>query len=226
MVSSSHRDSQRKLPSVPTVHVVDDDSSVRCAMRRLLRSAGYLVKASESAQSYLDEASPDTPGCVVLDLRMPGMDGLMLQERMAELGLTAPIVFVTAHGDVSASVRAMKQGAVDFLEKPFESQDLLAAVERALERDLKLRERIDATNWTQAGLQRLTPREYEVLTYVIGGTLNKLIARSLGVSEKTIKVHRGRVMKKMGAGSLADLVRGADRFGIEPVNPQDARGVV
>ena len=208
------------------VHVVDDDASVRSAIRRLLRSAGYSVKTSESAQSYLDEASPHTPGCVVLDLRMPGMDGLMLQERMAELGLTAPIVFVTAHGDVSASVRAMKQGAVDFLEKPFESQDLLAAVERAFERDVKLRERIDATNWTQAGLQRLTPREYEVLTYVIGGAVNKVIARRLGVSEKTIKVHRGRVMKKMGAGSLADLVRMADRFGIEPLKPQDSRGVV
>ena len=204
---------------------MDDDASVRRSMRRLLRSAGYSVKTSESAQGYLDEASPDEPGCVVLDLRMPGMDGLTLQERMAEHGLTAPVVFVTGHGDVSASVRAMKHGAVDFLEKPFEAADLLAAVGRAIDRDAKLRERIDATMGTQVGLQRLTAREYEVLTYVIGGALNKVIARSLGVSEKTIKVHRGRVMKKMGASSLADLVRMADRFGIEAARPQDSRGV-
>lgn len=209
-----------------TIHVVDDDASVRSALSRLFRSVGRAVKTYDSAEAYLSEASPDNSGCVVLDIMMPGMDGLTLQERMFERGLSAPIVFISAHGDISASVRAMKHGAVDFLEKPFDDQDLLSAVDRAIELDVEFRKQQAARLSVQQGLDRLTPRESEILTYVISGMLNKVIARELEVSEKTVKVHRGRVMKKMGARSLADLVRMAETAGIEPAKRRDSRGVV
>ncbi len=197
-----------------TVNVVDDDSSVRTALSRLFRSSGHTAKTYDTARAYLDESSPDEPGCVVLDIKMPGMDGLTLQERMAERGLNAPIVFISGHADVAASVRAMKHGAVDFLEKPFDDKDLLNAVDRAIELDTALRKQRDGSAQTMLGLERLTSREYEVMTYVIAGLLNKVIARELEVTEKTIKVHRGRVMKKMEARSLADLVRMTERAGI------------
>ncbi len=177
-----------------TVHVVDDDESIRSALSRLFRSTGHSVKTFESAQAYLAEASPEEPGCVVLDIKMPGMDGLTLQERMSDRGFEAPIVFVSAHGDISASVRAMKHGAVDFLEKPFEEEDLLGAVDRAIVIDAELRERRSSNARFRHGLENLTSREYEVMTHVIAGKLNKIIARELDVSEKTVKVHRGRVM--------------------------------
>ncbi len=209
-----------------TVHVVDDDSSVRSALSRLFRSVGHAVRMFDSALAYLDEASSDVPGCVVLDIRMPGMDGLTLQERMFERGLVVPIVFVSAHGDISASVQAMKRGAVDFLEKPFDEDELLAAVDRAFELDAELRSQKRSRAQTQRGLERLTSREYEVMTYVIAGRMNKVIARELGVSEKTVKVHRGRVMSKMEARSLADLVRMMERAGIVAAKPKDSRGVV
>jgi len=209
-----------------TVHVVDDDASVRSALSRLFRAAGHQVRAFESAQAYLMEASPEEPGCVVLDVRMPGMDGLTLQERMSERGFHAPIVFVSAHGNVSATVRAMKGGAVDFLEKPFEEEDLLGAVDRAIELDAELRERRDSNARFTRGLEDLTSREYEVMTHVIAGKLNKVIARELDVSEKTIKVHRGRVMKKMEARSLANLVRMAERAGVLAARPYDSTSVV
>lgn len=209
-----------------TVHVVDDDSSVRSALSRLFRSVGHVVRTFDSALAYLDEASSDVPGCVVLDIRMPGMDGLTLQERMFERGLVVPIVFVSAHGDISASVQAMKRGAVDFLEKPFDEDELLAAVDRAFELDAELRAQKRSRFQTQRGLERLTSREYEVMTYVIAGRMNKVIARELGVSEKTVKVHRGRVMSKMEARSLADLVRMMERAGIVAAKPKDSRGVV
>ncbi len=209
-----------------TVHVVDDDESVRSALSRLFRATGHSVRTFESAQAYLAEASPDEPGCVVLDIRMPGMDGLTLQGRMSDRGFNQPIVFVTAHGDISASVRAMKHGAVDFLEKPFEEDDLLDAVERAIALDVELRERRSSNARFRRGLENLTSREYEVMTYVIAGRLNKVIARELGVSEKTVKVHRGRVMKKMEARSLAELVRMAERAGVLAAKPHDSAGVV
>ena len=208
------------------IHVVDDDASVRSALSRLFRSAGHAVRTFDTALAYLEEASPEGPGCVVLDIRMPGMDGLTLQDRMSERGLTAPIVFVSGHGDVASSVRAMKHGAVDFLEKPFDDQDLLGAVDRAIELDVELRRQTKARSQVRLGLDRLTAREFEVMTYVIAGRLNKVTARELQVSEKTIKVHRGRVMKKMGARSLADLVRMAERAGIMAAKPRDSRGVV
>jgi len=209
-----------------TVHVVDDDASVRSALSRLFRASGHSVRTFESAQAYLAEASPEEPGCVVLDIRMPGMDGLTLQEHMASRGFNAPIVFVSAHGDVSASVRAMKGGAVDFLEKPFEEDDLLGAVDRAIELDAELRERRNSNAQFRDGLENLTSREYEVMTHVIAGRLNKVIARELDISEKTVKVHRGRVMSKMEAGSLADLVRMAERAGVLAAKPHDSAGVV
>ena len=208
-----------------TVHVVDDDESIRSALSRLFRSTGHSVKTFESAQAYLEKASPDEPGCVVLDIRMPGMDGLTLQERMSDQGFDAPIVFVSAHGDIPASVRAMKHGAVDFLEKPFEADVLLGAVDRAMAIDAELRERHSANARFQRGLEELTSREYEVMTHVIAGRLNKVIARELDVSEKTVKVHRGRVMKKMEARSLAELVRMAERAGVLAATPDDSSGV-
>ncbi len=209
-----------------TVHVVDDDESVRSALSRLFRASGHSVQTFESAQAYLAEASPEEPGCVVLDIRMPGMDGLTLQEHMSKLGFKAPIVFVSGHGNIPASVRAMKRGAVDFLEKPFEEDDLLGAVDRAIALDTELRQRRNSNARFRRGLENLTSREYEVMTYVIAGRLNKVIARELGVSEKTVKVHRGRVMKKMEARSLAELVRMAERAGVLAAKPHDSAGVV
>ncbi len=209
-----------------TVHVVDDDVSVRSSLSRLFRSHGHTVRTFESAQAYLAEASPDEPGCLVLDLRMPGMDGLTLQERMAKRRFNAPIIFVSGHGSISASVRAMKQGAVDFLEKPCEEEDLLGAVNRAIALDAKFREQRSSNARFQRGLENLTSREYEVMTYVIAGRPNKRIARELDISEKTVKVHRGRVMKKMKARSLADLVRMAERAGILAAKSHDSAGVV
>ncbi len=209
-----------------TVHVVDDDESVRSALSRLFRATGHSVRTFESAQAYLTEASPEEPGCVVLDIKMPGMDGLTLQERMSERGFKAPIVFVSGHGSIPASVRAMKHGAVDFLEKPFDEDDLLGAVDRAMALDTELRERRSSNARFRRGLENLTAREYEVMTYVIAGRLNKIIARELGVSEKTVKVHRGRVMKKMEARSLAELVRLAERAGVLAAKPHDSARVV
>ncbi|MCH8812071.1 MAG: response regulator transcription factor [Gemmatimonadetes bacterium] len=209
-----------------TVHVVDDDASIRSALSRLFRASGHAVRTFGSAQAYLAEASPEEPGCVVLDIRMPGMDGLTLQERMSNRGFNAPIVFVSAHGDISASVRAMKGGAVDFLEKPFEEDDLLGAVDRAIALDTELRERRSSSARFRRGLENLTSREYEVMTHVIAGKLNKVIARELDISEKTVKTHRSRVMKKMDARSLADLVRMAERAGVLAAKPYDSAGVV
>ena len=209
-----------------TVSVVDDNASVRSALSRLLRSAGYTARTFDTARAYLEGSSTEEPGCVVLDIKMPGMDGLALQERMSEKGRSTPIVFISGHADVTASVRAMKHGAVDFLEKPFGDQDLLDAVDRAIELDSVLRRQRDGNAQTLHGLDRLTPREYEVMTYVISGRLNKVIALELEVSEKTVKVHRGRVMKKMGAKSLAELVRMAERAAIEPAKPYDAGDVI
>jgi FixJ family two-component response regulator len=206
------------------IHVVDDDASVRKALSRLLRSAGHAVRTFDAAEAYLDEASPEDPGCVLLDFRMPGMDGLTLQERMSEKGFRVPIVFLSAHGDVAVSVRAMKHGAVDFLEKPFHDQDLLDAVRRALALDVAIRKQQKDGDRIRLGLERLTSREYEVMTYVIAGIMNKVIAQDLEVSEKTVKVHRGRVMKKMEAASLADLVRMAEKAGISAATPRHAGG--
>ncbi|WP_282420483.1 response regulator [Polyangium sp. 15x6] len=195
-----------------TVFVVDDDPSVLRGLERLLRSAGYAVEAHASARAFLERAPADRPGCVIVDLRMPEIGGLDLQEELARRGFPLPLIFLTGHGDVPSSVRAMKGGALDFLSKPCDDTDLLAAVERALARDAEARAARAEKEAVRARFAALTPREHEVALLVAQGLLNKQIAAELGAAEKTIKVHRGRVMEKLGAESLADLVRLVDRI--------------
>jgi len=195
-----------------TVFVVDDDPSVLRSLERLLRAAGYAVEAHASPQVFLERAPMDRPGCVVVDLRMPGLGGLDLQEELARRGFPLPLIFLTGHGDVPSSVRAMKAGAIDFLSKPCDDTDLLAAVERALARDAEARAARAEKEAIRARFDALTPREREVCLLVARGLLNKQIAAELGAAEKTIKVHRGRVMAKLGAESVADLVRLVDRL--------------
>jgi FixJ family two-component response regulator len=194
--------------------VVDDDPSVREALERLLRSADYGAKTFASASEFLDFSGPDAPGCLVLDIRMPELSGLELQDRLAEKGVSLPIVFITGYGTVPESVKALKAGAVDFLQKPFEDGELLDAVSRGIKKHRRLRQEQNEMNALHTRLDTLTPREREVFALVVSGMLNKQIAFDLGTVEKTIKVHRARVKEKMGAQSLADLVRFAEKLGI------------
>jgi RNA polymerase sigma factor (sigma-70 family) len=195
---------------VPTVFVVDDDPSVRSALARLIRSVGLQVETFSSTQEYKERPPFEGPGCVVLDVRMPGASGLDLQTEIVERG-GPPIVFITGHGSVAQSVRAMKAGAVDFLEKPFEEEELLSAVHRAIDRGIQARENQNQRREVERRIAFLTERERQVFELVVSGRMNKQIASSLGISEKTVKVHRARVMEKMQAGSLADLVRMAEK---------------
>jgi FixJ family two-component response regulator len=206
----------------PTVFLVDDDPGVLRALTRLLRAAGRQVRAFGSAQDFLAAHDPAMPGCVVLDLSMPGLNGLELQTALEASGCRRPIVFVSGHGDVPSSVRAMKAGAVDFLTKPVSAEDLLAAVERAVRQDDLMRRSRAELQVIGERLKTLTPREREVLQHVVAGQLNKQIAADLGTVEKTIKVHRSRLMGKMGVRSVADLVRLAERMGIAAVIEQAA----
>lgn len=200
----------------PVVFVVDDEESVRKALARLLRSAGFNVAVFGSPQEFLHTQNPDTPGCLVLDIAMPGLDGLELQQALAARGAGWPVIFLTGRADIPMSVQAMKSGAVDFLTKPVNDESLLAAVQSAIEKDRTDRRARAELAEVQRRLATLTPREREVLAQVVSGKLNKQIAADLGTVEKTIKVHRARVMAKMNAQSLAELVRLAERAGVRP----------
>ena len=193
-----------------TVFIVDDDTSVRNALKRLLQSIGYQVKNFDSAQAFLEHGPHDEPACLILDVRMPGMSGIELQEQLIHAGLEMPIIFITGHGSIPMSVKAMKAGAVDFIEKPFDDQKLIDAVNIAIKENEKSRIVQAQIKDIQCRVDSLTPREHEVFSLVVSGLLNKQIAYELGMSEKTVKVHRARVMEKMKAKSLADLVRMAE----------------
>jgi FixJ family two-component response regulator len=196
------------------VFVVDDDASMRESLKNLIRSVGLRAELFASAQEFLRSKRPDVPSCLVLDVRLPGLSGLDLQRRTSEAGLEIPIIFITGHGDIPMTVRAMKAGAVEFLTKPFRDQDLLDAIQQALERDRKARDQRADIEELRSRFASLTPREREVMVRVVAGLLNKQIGAELGSSETTVKIHRHQVMEKMGAGSLAELVRMADRLGI------------
>ena len=199
----------------PTVFIVDDDPAVLKSLSRLLRASQFNVVTFGSPQEFLERYDPHTRGCLVLDVAMPGLNGLELQEALRVKGSAIPIIFLTGHGDIPTSVQAMKGGALDFLTKPVQDKDLLKAVEAALEKDRIERQRRADLDDIQERLATLTPREREVLIHVVSGQLNKQIAYDLGTVEKTIKVHRARVMEKMKVGSVAELVRLTERAGIE-----------
>jgi FixJ family two-component response regulator len=196
------------------IAVVDDDPSVRKGLERLIRSMGWRAETFSSATEFLDRSGSEAPSCIVLDLQLPGLSGLELQNRMAEAGLETPIVFLTGHGNIPASVRAIKAGAVEFLTKPFEEQDLLKAIQEAIERDRRTRQQHAELYDLRDRYQSLTAREQEVMQQVISGLLNKQIAGELNITEDTVKFHRGHIMRKMQADSLADLVRMAESLGI------------
>jgi FixJ family two-component response regulator len=196
------------------VCVVEDDAALRESLINLLRSVGLQVAAFASAQEFLRSPPPEVPSCLVLDVRLPGLSGLELQQQLAAGDMAIPIIFITGYGDIPMSVQAMKAGAVEFLTKPFREQDLLDAVQQALARDRTAREQRAKSEDLRRRYRALTPRERDVLARVVTGRLNKQIAGELGTSEAAVKVHRQHVMAKMGAGSLAELVRMADRLGI------------
>lgn len=191
----------------PVVHIVDDDTAVRESLRLLLRSLGYQCLAYASGDEFLAAFDPEQPGCAVLDVRMPGMSGLELQDQLNRRGATVPVIFITGHGDVPMAVEAMQLGAFDFLQKPFREQDLIERIGRALARDRRIRAELAEQRDIRARLEALTPRERDVLELVTQGKPNKIMAAELGVSQRTVEIHRAHLMEKMGAGSLAQLVR-------------------
>src|SRR5258705_11138634 len=198
----------------PIVYVIDDDPSMRNAIEDLLQSMGLGVRVFPSAQEFLKATRTGAPGCIVLDVRLPGQSGLDFQRQISGTAMELPIVFITGHGDVAMSVRAMKSGAVEFLTKPFRDQELIDAIHAALERDRSRRADVSALAELRARFDALTPREREVLLHVVSGRLNKQVAATLELSEATVKMHRGQIMRKMQAGSLPELVRMADRLGV------------
>jgi two-component system, LuxR family, response regulator FixJ len=191
----------------PVVFIVDDDEAVRSSLRLLLKSVGLVPSALASAREFLEKYDPAQPGCLVLDVRMPEMSGLELQEQLNLKGAVLPVIFITGHGDVPMAVEAMQAGACDFLQKPFRDQDLIDRIQRALDKDRTNRAALNERTLIRERLQSLTPREREVLAMVTGGKANKIMAADLGVSQRTVEIHRARVMEKMSAASLAQLVR-------------------
>jgi FixJ family two-component response regulator len=203
----------------PIVFIVDDDPSFRDSLQFLLESVGLEVRIFASARDFLDGADREAPGCLLLDVRMPGMSGLDLQSKLADVDISLPIIFITGHATVPMSVRAMKSGAVDFLQKPFAERDLLNAIHQAFEQDRQARGKRAELREIQERINCLTAREYEVFTLLVSGMMNKQVAHRLGTTERTIKAHRSRIMEKMTADSLTDLVRHAERLGVG--KPQD-----
>lgn len=204
--------------SPPVVYLVDDEPSVLKALSRLLRSADLAAQTYASPHLFLQEYDPDAPGCLVLDLSMPGLSGLQLQHELAKRGSSLPIIFLSGHGDVHSGVQAMRDGAVDFLTKPASDNDLLKAIHRALDRDKATRQHDAQIKQIHQRLEKLTPREHDVLTHIVAGKQNKQIALELGTVEKTIKVHRARILEKTAVSSVAELVRLTEKVGIKPAS--------
>ena len=200
----------------PIIFVIDDDASVRKSLSRLLDAVGFSTESFASADQFLKRERFEGIGCIILDVRMPGLSGMDLQDELNKADYSMPIIFITGHGDIPMSVQAMKKGAVDFLPKPFDEDQLLDALRKAIEKDIQAKAERAGARDILGRMEQLTPREYEILQYLVTGMLNKQIAFKLGIAEKTVKIHRSRVFEKLGTRSVAELVRMAEKAGLEP----------
>lgn len=213
---------QREVATQPTIFVVDDEADVRESVSLLVRSVGLAVETFATANEFLESCSADRPGCVILDVRMPGLNGLAAQQQLLKRGITLPVIFISGHGDIAMAVRAVRAGALDFLEKPFNDQDLFDCLQKAVEIDADNRAHVAAEAEVERRLDTLTPREREVMERLVEGEVNKIIARQLGLSTRTVEIHRARVLHKMDVGNVSQLVRlmlssnrYRDRFAVE-----------